>query len=194
MSLRSFVVDWYGKEIAQPIESKLSFDRRSIELGFRRHAPAVLHPKAQPGNFVEGLWEYDVIELFLATSANSYLEINLAPNGSWWAMQFVGHRRPAIRQPKVELLAHSHSLQCGRFECLARFCIPELEVVPRVGNLCGIVTNEIATKNQTRATGPSATGPSTKRPSATRCYFSLHQPPEGSKLDFHNPELFRPLE
>ncbi|NNC90422.1 MAG: hypothetical protein HKN82_18355 [Akkermansiaceae bacterium] len=60
-----------------------------------RPGAAVLHPRAVPGSFQSELWRHDVTEFFLADpSRGQYLEVNLAPNGAWWACLFRGPRQP----------------------------------------------------------------------------------------------------
>jgi hypothetical protein len=46
------------------------------------------------GQFVEGLWAQDVLELFWKSSGSSgYQELNLAPSGAWWWCAFRGYRQ-----------------------------------------------------------------------------------------------------
>lgn len=61
------------------------------------------YPPNKPGEFGEGLWNYDLIEAFLSTSDNSYIEINLALNGSWWAAEFTDYRKKSLNFPKIKL-------------------------------------------------------------------------------------------
>ncbi|MDP7037803.1 MAG: hypothetical protein QGI45_01490 [Myxococcota bacterium] len=53
-------------------------------------------PDADPG-FVDKLWEYEVVELFIAAEDNPahYVEIELGPGGHYWAAHFQGIRREA---------------------------------------------------------------------------------------------------
>ncbi len=44
------------------------------------------------GSYFEGLWENDVSELFFFKKDGSYLEFNLSPSASWWAMEFKSYR------------------------------------------------------------------------------------------------------
>jgi len=60
---------------------------------FRIGGTPVSHPHAQSGEFVEGLWEYDVVELFLLDRATErYEEFNIAPSGAWWRCAFASYR------------------------------------------------------------------------------------------------------
>lgn len=47
------------------------------------------------GDFVEGLWNEDVLELFIANSVGRYFELNLSPIGAWWAQEFNSYRQRA---------------------------------------------------------------------------------------------------
>jgi hypothetical protein len=159
--------DWYDKEIRPAISFFLSIDSTHIELGFSRQAPALLHPSARTEEFVEGLWNYDVIELFLSTGEESYLELNLSPQCAWWAMHFSSHRVRDNSDPRVRLVEQGHSLKAEStnyravFNCNRKF---KLE-----GNVCGII-----------GIGP-------------RQHFSLHQAESNAELDFHSPKLRQTL-
>lgn len=72
-------------------------------------------PDAEPG-FVDGLWEHDVIELFLCSRSTPtrYLELEFGPAGHWLALAFSD-----IRQREAELTGIdpelSHELTPGRW-------------------------------------------------------------------------------
>lgn len=53
---------------------------------------------ASPPGFTEGLWEWDVVELFLRSGPDRYLELELGPGGHWLALTFRG-----VRQRSAEL-------------------------------------------------------------------------------------------
>lgn len=58
--------------------------------------PANSIAKSRLNSFLEQLWKHDVGELFIKHAENdSYLEINLAPYGGWWACLFNGYREAA---------------------------------------------------------------------------------------------------
>lgn len=47
----------------------------------------------KPGQFVEGLWEGDVLELFLrAKGGKGYIELNVSYDGCWWGASFSNYR------------------------------------------------------------------------------------------------------
>ena len=45
------------------------------------------------GSFVEGLWERDVAEFFIAGCGEDYQEFNIAPSGAWWSAHFSSYRQ-----------------------------------------------------------------------------------------------------
>jgi len=50
--------------------------------------------------FVEGLWEADVVELFLLNpNSGFYVEFNLGPHGAWWFCPFDSPRKRAASGP-----------------------------------------------------------------------------------------------
>jgi hypothetical protein len=53
-------------------------------------APRV--PAAPPGTRVEGLWEYDVVECFLAGSGGRYLEVEIGAAGHFLLLSFRARR------------------------------------------------------------------------------------------------------
>lgn len=60
------------------------------------------HPSARYNDFVEGLWQYTLCELFLFLNQRTeYLELNLAPNGAWWAAEFSDYR--TVTRPRSDL-------------------------------------------------------------------------------------------
>jgi hypothetical protein len=52
------------------------------------------------GRFVEGLWEADVVELFLLNPETGfYAEFNLGPRGGWWCCSFRSPRARVDESP-----------------------------------------------------------------------------------------------
>lgn len=67
----------------------LGMTGKCLRLGARFGGGSRAVEGAAEGQFFEGLWEGDVVEFFIAGGeGKSYLEFNLAPNGSWWACGF----------------------------------------------------------------------------------------------------------
>jgi hypothetical protein len=61
------------------------------------------------GEFVEGLWEDDVAELFIKSPDGTYQELNFAPSGAWWSMTLDDYRvrRTSPRRPEIRHMTTS---------------------------------------------------------------------------------------
>ncbi|CAN5414159.1 hypothetical protein BH23VER1_BH23VER1_36460 [soil metagenome] len=126
-------------------------------------------PAARPGGFFEGLWEADVAEFFFAptgaTGDGAYLEINLAPNGAWWASWFSA---PRVRDLGCPLPTVRSSGDGQRAEAW---------IDPR--DLRALVlSSPRSTGNLTAISGGQ---------------FFSHAPLGGRQPDFHRPADFLPL-
>ena len=85
--------EWYGTPIAAPVEYSFTIEGEEFVFRAAQAAPVTIHPEAQPGEFTEELWMYDVAEFFVADAeGRQYLEFNLCPNGAWWACAFSAPR------------------------------------------------------------------------------------------------------
>lgn len=86
--------DWDGKTVEPAAAWSLAVDGERLWFIASHGKPARLHPESRPGRFLANLWDYDVAELFLADPVSGrYLELNLAPNASWWSCEFTGPRQ-----------------------------------------------------------------------------------------------------
>ena len=100
--------DWFGRTIEKPLRFLLHCD--SDSLLFSVVIPAAfllslqtLTPKPAAGEYVEGLWNADVVELFVFDSETPcYQEFHIGPEASWWAMGFRDYRSrdPRFTKPK----------------------------------------------------------------------------------------------
>lgn len=122
-------------------------------------------PTSPPG-FTEGLWESDVVELFLRWGPSGYLELEFGPGGHWIALQFseVRRRSAELRDLSPRLTSQiSRGLWTGQ---------AELTGLP-VGSppWHGLVTAVLG---------------------AERLYLSWPALP-GSKPDFHQPQAWAAL-
>ncbi len=169
--------DWFGAPIAPLPGYALATDQTHLWFIATRQAPAQVHPQAKPGQFIEGLWEADVAELFL-TDFNSgrYLEFNLAPNSAWWGCEFTSPRQRAsnIIEQMPEVQTYADLAADGSW--LAAMAIP-LE----------ILRSRIDFSPSTRANITMVLG--APKPQ----YFSVCKMPE-QPLDFHQPAFFSQLD
>jgi hypothetical protein len=59
--------------------------------------------------FVEGLWNKDVVELFLLNpSTGNYIEFNFSPTNAWWCCEFESYRAAKI----LEISPKLNHLEC----------------------------------------------------------------------------------
>lgn len=85
--------EWYGRTIEPSYHYRFSLSERGLLFEARRMAKPSVHPHAIPGCFQKELWRYDVAEFFIAKGDLSrYVEVNLSPNGAWWASAFTAPR------------------------------------------------------------------------------------------------------
>ena len=76
-------------------------DRLNWEM--RMPLPLTEWPASPPGKFVEGLWDQDVAEFFIADrTTGRYHEFNLGPGGAWWSATFRAPRVRIAPQPEWE--------------------------------------------------------------------------------------------
>jgi hypothetical protein len=91
--------DWFGHPFAPPLDIFLGMSGERILFGAQGAGTPQCAP-ATPGDFIEGLWERDVVELFLGESDSPrYQEFNLSPRGAWWTMAFTGYRTRMATTP-----------------------------------------------------------------------------------------------
>lgn len=89
---------WDGTPLAPndrvPIE--VSFGP-TVTVRFEAKYPNLSIPDAQQG-FFDGLWDYDVFELFAAGQDGRYLEIEVGPGGHWLVYWFSSYRKRSERE------------------------------------------------------------------------------------------------
>lgn len=98
-SLKPFALDrdWQNNKVSWNIHFALALDpsafHYTVWMPFGPEAGLKCLPSDTGSDFVEGLWEKDVAELFFKSdTSDAYQEINLAPNGDWWSARFTGYR------------------------------------------------------------------------------------------------------
>ncbi len=96
--IRTLDTDWYGATVAGDPRWALAIEGVDLVLRGAAMVKPTRVPMDAPGRFVEGLWDGDLVEVFLLNPATGYyLELNLAPRGGWWAC---GHTAPRVRVPQ----------------------------------------------------------------------------------------------
>jgi len=165
--------DWHGAELDPPLCFAIAHDSESLWFIANRQAKVACHPGAEAGSFMEGLWEHDVAELFLAAPASgAYLEFNLAPNGAWWGAKFTAPRVRAIEQPNFPSLVVSHWDELSDVAWCAALCVPLAFLKKEIGFGAKTTANVTAILQSPHQT-----------------FHSAHKLP-GTAPDFHQPSSF----
>ncbi len=78
----------------------IAIDDDHLQFTARFSVQAVFDSSVAVGSFFEGLWNQDVIELFLIDDGGkAYQEINLSPSGAWWTARFSSYRQRSSPLP-----------------------------------------------------------------------------------------------
>lgn len=167
---------WGGEPLSEP-HALLGLSLTSSQLNLEVSARWMRDP-APPGppGALWGLWEREVVELFVVGAEGRYLELELSPYGHHLALSLEGVRRPARwclpLSPHVER-SRSH-LSWRAFVTLPRAYLPEPLIEPLMST-----TAPLYGLNAFACWGPTE----------QRAY-ALHTPLEGERPDFHQPERF----
>ena len=123
--------EWYGTELPEPVRYAFRVADGKLVYTASQRRPVKIHPTANPGEFVEGLWEYDTAEFFVANAEGSrYMEFNLCPNGAWWACVFTEPRaRDSSAPPLPPVETRGEIAPDGSWECRAELPLAFLEAI-----------------------------------------------------------------
>lgn len=103
--------DWFGERVKNPVGFVVAVDPDRLYLGAKVEATPWFDPATSAGQFVEGLWNKDVAEIFISSAESPvYQEINLSPNGAWWSCYFSKYRKrdgAGFKMPK-DVKTHSN--------------------------------------------------------------------------------------
>ena len=85
---------WDGEPVADSEKMELRFSVKNLELEIKVQGPFHGDPApAAPAGELDGLWCYEVAELFLLGAAGHYLEIELGPHGHYLILHLSGSRQ-----------------------------------------------------------------------------------------------------
>ncbi len=158
---------WDGDPVGPDEAAHLRLRRESDVLTVEVEAP--FHgdpaPPSAPGPHV-GLWEHEVVELFVAGSGAAYLEVELGPHGHHLVLRLADVRRVAEHSLPLDYRAERSG---ARWRGTARVPAAWLPPGPLRGNAYAI-----------HGVG------------AARRYLAAHAVP-GAAPDFHQPKRFAPL-
>ncbi len=115
--LESFplVHGWIQKS-APKVEAKIAFDPQNFFFLTRVSGQPGCDMNLEAGSFVEGLWNRDVAEIFIADAeTGEYEEWNVSPTGAWWRCFFERARVPVPDRSRasschLELLSRIETL------------------------------------------------------------------------------------
>lgn len=162
--------DWWGNAVVPAPELALVVDPHCLWLLAQHRQPAHADPAATTGAFHEGLWRFDVAELFIAAAQGPrYLEFNLSPHGAWWGAAFSSPRQRDAGFLPPAVLTHT-ALDAEGWR--AALGIP-LDVLDR----------EVAFHDGARANATMILGSPAQR------FFSMADLGPGEP-DFHRPDRF----
>lgn len=134
--------------------------------------------RVAPSTFYEGLWKYDCGEVWLyAPATGRYIEVNLAPNGAWWACVFSSAR---VRDTScIPPVCDTSSVETN-FSWFATIKISMADVNRCLGTLDDLQANVTLVLG---GCGDDDVPPQ-----------NLHSVVPLTIMDFHQPELWQPLE
>ncbi|MCL1892981.1 MAG: hypothetical protein FWG02_01925 [Holophagaceae bacterium] len=94
--------DWYGAILQHSPKWSLKIIDNALVLRGAHHSKPICIAKDSDGEFIEGLSEADVVELFLLNpNTGFYIEFNLSPHGAWWCCTFESPRVRSVEMPNI---------------------------------------------------------------------------------------------
>lgn len=178
----TFTLSWEDKAASHPARYGLYVSERSLTAIYACPIAAWTARHDNRGDFVSGLWEYDVAELFIYSTENKhYQEFNLAPSGAWWSAVFSGYRALStapLSPPAVETLCVSSE---AGWNAAIRIPFSELKIP---FSLEGTRINLCLIQGEAPRRYLSAATIETSDPDfhATQCYLPLKPPSERARL------------
>jgi hypothetical protein len=140
--------DWETKPVEAQASVALAVDPSSLHFSARVEGSAWHFEEARKGQFVDGLWQRDVAELFIcdAKDPERYQEFNLSPQGAWWTCLFKAPRVPEAFAPIEPNYVHSSILE-NAWSAAISFKLDDLAVNPAFEdsarlNVCAILGQE----------------------------------------------------
>lgn len=160
---------WNGSALPQPLSWSVALDPRALWFVCELPGGRVCTSQKSHGQFLEGLWDEDVAELFIKGENGAYQEFNLAPSGAWWSMTLSEYRKRRTDSKRPEPLHISTTIGSDRWEVVAAFGRDTLEI-------------PLLPSSRIHVSGMWC------RPEP--CYLSSH-PPSGVAPDYHHSACFQ---
>jgi hypothetical protein len=119
---------WNGAVLPSPLAWSVAVDSHALWFVCELPGGRVCTSQSSHGEFVEGLWNEDVAELFIKGEGGAYQELNLAPSGAWWSMTLSEYRSrvPVPQRPHPRHI--STAISDARWEVVAAFDRDTLDV------------------------------------------------------------------
>ena len=155
---------WDGKPTAKADTIRLKLGVSGTDLTIDVDAPFYDDPRPSgPPGPTDGLWNYEVVEIFIAGVGPEYLEIELGPHGHHLVLQLADIRTPQATLLPIEFEAE---VQGSRWRGHAK------------------VPHRLLPTGPHRLNATAIHGPATARHYLSVC------PLPGPSADFHQPEQF----
>lgn len=131
----SSMTSFSGSELTRPFKWTLAIDINQLWFCCEiPHSACNYESGHSPKDFVEGLWDRDVAELFITSSQKkhmdtAYQEFNFSPAGAWWSCKFMQYRQPdmSAKLPKCNAIRTVRS--ASSWMAIAAIDIRDCEVV-----------------------------------------------------------------
>lgn len=94
IQLQFFSYDWFGNVPIANTSFQFVIDPEKIYFNFICQQKPFYNEKTKSHQFIEGLSQYDIAEIFLKEDdSNRYQEFNFSPSGAWWSALFSSYRK-----------------------------------------------------------------------------------------------------
>ena len=159
--------DWQGVLLPAAEHAWIAFERAGEWLDVAFDAPYFGDPPPpMAAGPAPGLWEYEVIELFIAGPADEYLEVELGPHGHYLVLSLRG-----VRKAWRSALPLTYAAQIAEGRYRGRAQVPMSYLPP----------------------GPVRANAYTIHGQGGARRYAAHAPVAGAQPDFHRLECFVPL-
>ena len=162
---------WNGSTLSVPLSWSVAIDPQALWFVCSLPGGRVCTRPGTHGEFVEGLWEEDVAELFIKGADGRYQEFNVGPSGAWWSVTFSTYRTRSASSLRPHLLSVTTDMRTDRWEVVAAFARSALDV-------------ELASTSSLHVSGMWY------RPDP--CFLSS-SPASGVAPDYHHEACFEPV-
>lgn len=163
--------DWENNKIPFQIEFFIAKSNLNLFFGARINSNDIFKFDYKLNDFREGLWQRDVIELFLSKKGKeNYIEVNLDPNGAFWIKEFSKYRQESSFQFELSGIKTTAEIRNDYWQTAISLSLRDLPISITNDdvelNICGIIG-----KNQ-------------------RYYLAYNNTPD-EKPDFHQRKLMK---